>query len=77
MLPLPFGLDLLEQFRVGPFKIVSKFQPCAQSFGIHLKPPSQFLCGRIVKEGNLLIEILHAARRSIFDTAPCGSVPSG
>ena len=59
MLPLPFGLDLLEQFRVGPFKIVSKFQPCAQSFGIHLKPPSQFLCGRIVKEGNLLIEIWH------------------
>ena len=33
MLPLPFGLDLLEQFRVGPFKIVSKFQPCARASG--------------------------------------------
>ena len=56
MISLAFGLDLFEQFRVGPFKIVSKFHPCFQGFGIYLEPFSQFLGGRIVKEGNVLVE---------------------
>jgi hypothetical protein len=56
---LPFGLDSLEQLRVGSFELVSEFHSRLQSFGIHLEPLSQFLGGRIVKEGNVLVEIWH------------------
>ena len=54
---LPLGLNLFEQLGVGSFEVVSKFHSCLESFRIHLEAFSQFLGGRIVKEGNVLIEI--------------------
>jgi hypothetical protein len=59
MIAFPFGSDSLEQLCVGSFKIVSEFHNCFQSFGIYIEPFSQFLCGWIVKEGNVLVEIRH------------------
>jgi len=59
MASLPFGLDLFEQLGVGSFKLVSKIHSFFQSFGIYLEVFSQFLRGRIVKEGNVLAEIWH------------------
>jgi hypothetical protein len=59
MISLPLGLNLLEQLGVRSFKIVSKFHGFFQSFRVYLELLSQFLGGRIVKEGNVLIEIRH------------------
>ena len=56
---LPFSLDSFEQLGVSSFKLVGKFHSCLESFGIYLEPFSQFLRGRIVKEGNVLVEIRH------------------
>jgi len=54
---LPLGLNSFEQLGVGFFEVVSKFHRCLESFGIHLEAFSQFLGGRIVKEGNVFVEI--------------------
>ena len=59
MISLPLGLNLLEQLGVGSFKLVRKAHSCFQSFGIYLELLSQFFGGRIVKEGDVLVEIRH------------------
>ena len=59
MIPLPFGSDSFEQLGVGSFKVVSKFQSRVQGFWINVESFSQFPRGRIVKEGNVLVEIRH------------------
>ena len=59
MISLALGLNLLEQLGVGSFKLVSKVHSFFQSFGIYLELFSQFLRGRIVKEGNVLVQIRH------------------
>ncbi len=56
---LPFGLDLLEQFGVSSFQIASKFHRCLQGVGIDFKTFPQSFCRRIVKEGNVLVQIRH------------------
>ena len=57
VISLPFGLDLFEQLGVGSFEVVSKFYGRLESLGIYLEAFSQFFGGRIVKEGNVLVEI--------------------
>lgn len=61
MIALPFGLDPFEQLGVRSFKIVGKFHPCVQSVGVNLEPFSKFLCGGIVKERNVLVEVISAS----------------
>src|SRR5690348_5062959 len=59
MISLPFGSDLFEQFGFGSLQVASEFHSCFQSLGIDLETFSQFFRSRIVKEGNILIEIGH------------------
>ena len=59
MIPLAFALDLFDQFGFGSLQVVSEFHSRFQSLGIDLETLSQLLCGRIVKEGNVLVEIRH------------------
>jgi hypothetical protein len=57
--PVPFGLNAFEQLGVRLIQVVSEFHRCVQGFGIHLETFSQFPVNRIVKEGNVLIQIRH------------------
>ena len=59
MVSLSFGLDSFEQFGVRSFKLICKFDPCIQSIGINLESFSEFFCGRILKERNVLIKVRH------------------
>jgi hypothetical protein len=44
---------------MGSFKLMSEVHSGFQSFGIYLELSSQFLGGRIVKEGHVLTESRH------------------
>src|SRR5262245_18063498 len=59
MISLPFGLDLFEQFGFRSLQVVREFYSGFQSIGINLESFSQLLCRRIVKKGNVLVEIRH------------------
>lgn len=61
MVVLPFGLNSFEQFGVCSFKLIGKFHACVQSIGVNLEPFSQFLCGGIVKERNVLVGVISAS----------------
>src|SRR5205823_3442399 len=56
---VPFGLNAFEQFGVRSIQVVSEFHRCLQSLRVHLKTFSQFPGSRVVKEGNVLIQIRH------------------
>jgi len=52
-----FGLNSFKQLGLCSLQIMSEIRSCLESFGIHLETFSQLLCRRIVKEGNVLVEI--------------------
>ena len=56
---LSFGLDSFEQCGVSSFKLVGKLHIGIERLGINLESFSQFLRSRIVKEGNVLIQVRH------------------
>ena len=55
--PLPLRLDLLEEQRVAALRVVKKFGLRLEGIRIARKAFPQLFRGRIVKEGNILIEI--------------------
>ena len=54
---LPFGLDLFDQLGFGSLQVVGEFHSRFQSLGIDLEAFSQLLRSRVIKEGNVLVEI--------------------
>src|ERR1043165_5340318 len=50
-------LNLSQQFALGFFQVVKKLGSVIQDVGVMLELLSQLFCGRVVKEGDVLIEI--------------------